>query len=271
VTRTRRRRIIIGLGAIAFLASLISLASSDELRYRWYEFTQRRTIDAARAQILGWTTSYAPAETLTGALDDLMSDGEHGFRAFASLLDDPEPKVWSCTAEVIDTHAVRAYGFSPESWSRLTSVLRRLRSYSRLGALKFLLGPTYSHWTDWRAFYFREEDDDVDKCSSRWYWSGKEGVPVPLDREILDFCEDLLFERVSIEGTYVEREEFQSRALALLSAMPIDAETRAVSDAVEDIVRRFLAARPDEEARSRALEYFAVSAEHVTVNPETPE
>ena len=90
---------MVGIVALATVAMAL-WGLRDTIRFRWYLFQVRETIADARAQMLSWEDSFKPAEYLSGPLKELDSDGELGFRAIATLLEDDDPRVWTRTAEL---------------------------------------------------------------------------------------------------------------------------------------------------------------------------
>ncbi|MEM7231878.1 MAG: hypothetical protein AAF517_06880 [Planctomycetota bacterium] len=173
--RRLRNRRTLWIGIIALATALgVLWQNLDELQFRWYLYQRSETVAAAREQILSWESSFKTAETLTGPLQQLESDGERGFRAIATFLEDDDPRVWVRTAELIDFSFILArgssYGYDPKSVKRVVS---DIRSFDQTSVLKFLLFESYQHNTEWRNYVAYYAPDGV---GFDWRFGGPSAV-----------------------------------------------------------------------------------------------
>lgn len=254
------------LGAVALALALgVLWQLRSEIQFRWYLLRARETLGEARDQISSWKTSYEPAEYLTGALQELQSHGEMGFRAILTFLEDDDPRVWVRTAELVDVHFIaakaRVSGYDPEA---VNHVVTYVRSRSQKSLLRFLLLEPYWHITEWRDYWSYYDPDPAGKHHWCWYWSGKEGQTLVPMEDGLAFCEEVLQDRFSYDGVYHEPDLLKRRTIDALVAMwnpngstgqkPIEVLKRFLGTNQDRELDRHVRLRVDERARDAGLD-----------------
>lgn len=266
--RTRREFVVLVIGLLtATMVVLVCLWQfGEQIQYRWYLLRARDKLGKAREQVLGWKESHKPAEYLSGPLKSLGEDGEFGFRAIASLLEDEDPRVWVRTAELLDAHYRNSeWNLQPESVDR---VLPYVRSQGQKALLRYLILPFYAHGTEWRRYgYFADGEVKHHWC---WYWSGKENHYLRPSRDGVSFCEDVLFDRFSYDGVYHEPETLKLRALDALVSM-WRPEPGGENREVFPVLKRFLQ-RGDPEPCLHAINRLAARSGIIRrESPRSPE
>ncbi len=250
--RHREQRVAL-IGLLALGTVLVVLWQlRDSIAFRWYLFRSRETIDRAREQIRGWEESYKPAEYLTGALKELDSDGEIGFRAIATLLDDEDPRVWARTVELIYHHYSRSdQNLGPYSDLDVAS---DLRSESQRSLLRYLASEPQQRGADRRAYRYFDGEEEQHWC---WYWSGRENHSLAPTAEGIDFCEEVLWDEFSYDGIYHEPAKLKRRILDALASVWRPDSDGDLNRRILDTLQRFVRTGQDPDLRLHTLNRLA--------------
>ena len=143
----------------------------------------------------------------------LARDGDMGFRAIVSLLDDDDPRVWFQIAETIDCHFTGGV-FTSDG---VQKAMPYIQSTGQRALLAYLVVPPHGELTHWRKYFFYTPSGR--QLHWRWYWTGEVNRVIPASPEVVGFCERVLYDRSSAYDTLCDAVNLKSRVVNALVAL----------------------------------------------------